>query len=314
MSDTRNTIIHDQNNPNITVIRTPQGDMAFNFGIAQSGIDIESPQVPRLYPFSAQERQRVEALLDQTLNPAKDTSEKLQQLQSKFNEILVSSLNHYGKPLDVGTSPLLISEVGGGALSNQKGQENTVALGLNLDEITKAKFLGSDGKKHEMTQSEILRHELFHFVDVNVQDLTLKETRAVWFVNQFQAAEGRALRASYFNPDSAYYPGIVPVTGFSDGRILGVKIPGQRGFPEPSPDFNRWNETQRLNHNNAVEINGQVEPSEMMNLYVRAKETIASNIGDMQPAQQAIILARTHEVVMGNIEQHTSKIADYEKA
>lgn len=298
MTETSSNIIHDQNNPNITIIRTPQGDMAFNFGIAQSGIDIESPQVPRLYPFSEQERQKVEALLDHTLNPAKDSPPSLQQLQSKFNETLVSAFKHYGKSLDVGTSPLLISEVGGGALSNQKGQDNTVALGLNLDEISKAKFQGNDNHKHEMTQPEILRHELFHFVDVNVNDLTLKETRAVWFVNQFQEAEGRPKRTSYFNPDSAYYPGIVPVTGFSDGRILGVKIPGQNEHPEPSPDFNRWNEEQRIKQ----ELNtSSTEPSftELLSQHKGANELIAS----LPPHQQGPVAERMAHQLQQQLQQ-----------
>lgn len=243
--ESKNTIIRDPKNSDITIIRTPQGDIAFNFGVTKSGMEVENHQIEKLYPFTEAGRKETEHLLNHVLNPAKDSPKALQDLQSKFNETLVSAAKAYGKPLDVGTSPLLVGELGGGAMTHQKGQDQSVVLGLNLQEIVKAKFLGQDNKMYNMTPSEILRHELFHFVDVNVNEPTLKETRAVWFVNQFQEAEGRPKRTTYFNPDSAYYPGIVPVTGFSDGRILGVKIPGQREYPEPSPDYNRWSELQK---------------------------------------------------------------------
>lgn len=279
-----NAIIHDSQNTNITIIRTSQGDIAFNFGIPESGMDVENHQIEKLYPFTATERRETEILLNNVLNPAKDSPKALQDLQSKFNETLVSAAKTYGKPLDMGTSPLLVGELGGGAMTHRKGQDQSVALGLNLQEIVKAKFLGPDNKLHNMTPSEILRHELFHFVDVNVNDLTLKETRAVWFVNQFQEAEGRPKRTTYFNPDSAYYPGIVSVTGFSDGRILGVKIPGQREYPEPSPDYNRWSELQNVQAQKAAisdASENRIQPS-----------TLGQHLASLPLHQQQLIAER----------------------
>jgi hypothetical protein len=241
---------------------------------------VENPQLEKLYPFDAAGRKETEDSLNHVLNPAKDAPRALQDLQAKFNETLVSAAKAYGKPLDVGTSPLLVGELGGGALTYEKGTDHSVALGLNPQEIVKAQFLGNDNKLHHMTHSEIIRHELFHFVDVNVNDPTLKETRAVWFVNQFQEAEGRPKRTTYFNPDSAYYPGIVPVTGFSDGRILGVKIPGQREYPEPSPDYNRWSELQK---SAAVsDASDKKNPS----------STLGQHLASLPPHQQQLVAER----------------------
>lgn len=96
-----------------------------------------------------------------------------------------------------------------------------------------------------MQPKDIIRHELFHFVDFHPMESALKETRAVWFVNQFQMAEGRPTRMSYFNIDETYNPGIAPTTTGYNQRLVGVKIPGQNEFPEPSPNNHGWHPNHR---------------------------------------------------------------------
>lgn len=234
-------IIRSSQHLNETIIRTPQGDIRFNFGLPSIGVHIENEDIGQLVPFSPKQREEVELLLNRTLNPPSDSSGKVKELQAKFNTTIIATLQDYGKPLDIGTSPQLTREFAGGALTHEINKTNHVVLGLNLDEISQTKYKGTDGKLHPMKQEDIVRHELFHFVDVDIKDFMLKEFRAVWFVNQFQIEEGRPQRVSYFTPNDIRIPGIMPQEGGYNGRLMGVKIPGWHTYPAPSAEMHhQW--------------------------------------------------------------------------
>lgn len=168
-----------------------------------------------------------------------------QAIPTKFNKTLVAAFKQYGKAVDVGDSPMLTRKFAGGAMTQEKDHPGHFALGLDLAEISASNYKGRDQQPNAMQPKEIIRHELYHFVDFHPMESALKETRAVWFVNQFQMAEGRPTHMSYFNIDETYNPGIAPTTTGYNQRLEGVKIPGQNEFPEPSPNNHGWHPNHR---------------------------------------------------------------------
>lgn len=271
-------IIKNVQHLNETIIRTPQGDIRFNFGLPNTGVNIDNEDVGRLFPFSQKQRKEVEQLLDKTLNPPHNSLGNVKELQADFNKTLIATLKDYGKPLDIGTSPQLTREFAGGALTHESNKMNHVLLGLNLHEISQTKYKGDDGKLHPMTQEDIVRHELFHFVDLDVKDFMLKEFRSVWFVNQFQQEESRPQRVSYFTPHDIQIPGIMPQEGGYNGRLLGVKIPGWANYPAPSVEtHHKWQE------NTSSKTEGEHADGQLTALQcAKILELIDSNINNSQ--------------------------------
>ncbi|MDD2934368.1 MAG: hypothetical protein HOP26_01060 [Methylotenera sp.] len=253
------TIERDKANPNISIVHTAQGEIRFDFGAEGKSVDVNIPGIPKLDTFKEDGRKELEALMDKTFNPSADSTQKLKDLQAKFNETIIATQN--GKALEVGTSEKLTSfDTGGGGLTRKVDASGMpvqdVALGINLAEVVKTPYRDNMGRDHKMKPEDILRHELFHYVDKAsdpnqvsknkddpASDLMFKERRAVWYVNQFQLAEDppRAQRISYKTLNSDLDTGIAG----ADGKVAGSTLPGaEKGYPEPSPTNHReypWN-------------------------------------------------------------------------
>ncbi len=253
------TIERDKANPNITIVHTAQGEIRFDFGTEGKTIDVNIQGIPKLDAFKEDGRKELEALMDKTFNPSTDSTQKLKDLQAKFNETIIATQN--GKPLEVGTSEKLTSfDTGGGGLTRKVDASGMpvqdVALGINLAEVVKTPYRDNMGRDHKMKPEDILRHELFHYVDKAsdpnqgakgkddpASDLMFKERRAVWYVHQFTLAEDppRAQRISYKTLNSDLDTGIAG----ADGKVAGTALPGaEKGYPEPSPTNHReypWN-------------------------------------------------------------------------
>lgn len=182
------------------------------------------------------DKAETEKLIDKMLNHP-SPSEK--RLQHEFNESIVKTYinnkDSSGKPipLDVGHSEALTASEFGGALLEKKGGQP--ALGINLESMKQAKYVYIDqangleiNKNHAASPVDIFRHEFFHYIDTHMQAKSNGpdsgkdgEPRAVWYVNQFQAARGEPKRASYeVTSDEKLLPKILETLG-----VLGDKMP-----------------------------------------------------------------------------------------
>jgi len=265
--------IQDKANPNIsrmgevTIIKIPSlgsdAELRFNFGLGPQGVELAgrmSEQEERKHGFPANsigsvngktggasksdwervvysgfkslspnDRQAVEHLLDETIN---HPSAPLKAKQDEFNALLIATQKkNHSSPLDVGTSDALTPLLAGGALLEKT--DGQPVLGVNLQAMNHAIYMNKDHQTVDFDWHEIVRHELFHYIDPaasnqvngNVNSETKAEQRAVWFVNQFRELEGKDLRASYLVP----VVGGVPLSDISvDQSLLGGRMPGSK--------------------------------------------------------------------------------------
>lgn len=313
-------IERDKANPNITIVHTAQGDIRFDFGSESKVIDVNIPGIPKLDSFKEGGRKELEALMDKTFNPPADSTHKLKALQEKFNGTIIATQN--GKALDVATSEKLTSfDTGGGGLTRKvdaKGMPiEDVVLGINLAEVVKTPYRDNMGRDHKMNAEDILRHEMFHYVDKAsdpkiaskdkndpTSDLLFKERRAVWYVNQFQVAEEppRAQRISYKTLNSDLDTGIAG----ADGKVAGKIMPGvEKGYPEPSATNHReysWNK-----HAENTSPTNSPDLSDKLALYENSQNNlkgaaVAINQGDHFTDEQK---ARLNVMLADNINENS---------
>jgi len=256
------TIERDKSDPSITVIHTEQGDIRFNFRKEGEDVDVDYASLTPFKTFDEAGRRELEALMEKTFNPSVESTPQLKTLQAKMNATIIAT--QAGHALDVATSPNLTGpDTGGGALihmlNNEGKESHDVVLGMNINETRKAEYKDTFGVKHFMLPEDILRHEMFHFIDPAIDHNMPNshqggvrvdtEARAVWSINQFQLADNppRAQRATYIIPNFTLQPGLAGV----DGKMTGPEIPGEKqGYPEPSPTYHRMY---------PVHLSGQIE-------------------------------------------------------
>ncbi|PKO47059.1 MAG: hypothetical protein CVU29_03785 [Betaproteobacteria bacterium HGW-Betaproteobacteria-22] len=254
------------------------------------------------------EAQRIETekLLDKMLNHPLPSETKLQH---EFNALIVKTyaLNQdaSGKPvpIDVGTSEMLVPSVFGGALLEKTNGQP--ALGVNLKSMNEARYIDRHHHLHNAEPVDILRHELFHYIDkvsqgkVNGTDKP-SEMRAVWYVNQFREARNEEPRAAY---ETVVNGGKSAEEIEVSEKFYGKEIP--YGKLPALDDLRRYPPVIQNNHNaQKLSLQSLTEKPLLPGLagLATASQLFLNTQSELSPEEQASI----QSIVMTKLRQHQS--------